>query len=404
MSYLTNDYTKKAHSAPEQREARPGEAVKWTDTPGEIILKLQRQGYNTNSLRVRALTYEEVTAMKGTDAEIWHLAANADNVQRAIDKHEADMKEIGAFKKERKEAEVTRFFRQYYNKYVDPSTMSGEDADFFKKIAATARKFGTTYPQLGDGSIPTGQKNFDALMRRIVVANLDPRDFSAWRDAFEYCGRNGSIILNESIVGGNSCVSGDALKNHPSLPDLLSPALSVREKRAKAKRDRIAEMSSDEYMASLPAEEQQAVRDSAMLDGGRYKNAQIAAQEQSSYDRAINSFTKLNPSYNRTSENQDKLIAWLSERSLPMTASNLGTAFKWLVGNKQMTTLETEVRYGGTMFRGEGSTITHGQSTAAEAISKQSLRAFVRNATSNQIAERCRLEPAFRLALDSIND
>jgi hypothetical protein len=116
-------------------------------------------------------------------------------------------------------------------------------------------------------------------------------------------------------------------------------------------------------------------------------------------EKALVSFASLNPEYLPTAKNGSLMMQWLAETELPPATGNLNQAFHALRSQGLLELNSAIMQSGSTRFTDYGNTAQHGIPPRPE---KASFRKKVEGMTSTEIAEACRLDPAFERALNSL--
>jgi hypothetical protein len=114
-------------------------------------------------------------------------------------------------------------------------------------------------------------------------------------------------------------------------------------------------------------------------------------------EKALLTFQAFHPEYIVNAKNGSLMMRWLEETQLPPTAGNLDAAFDALRRSGQLELSTAVTQSGSTRFVDYGDIGPHGLPPRPD---KASFRKKIEGMTSTEIAEACRLDPAFERAFE----
>ena len=124
----------------------------------------------------------------------------------------------------------------------------------------------------------------------------------------------------------------------------------------------------------------------------------IPALARESVERALNSFIQSHPEYIASNRNFVALERWLSELELPITFSNLVSAFTALRGQGLLEINDSVVTSGNTTL------VDYGEQTRGwpKESSKFSFRDKIRSMSADEVLDRCNNDSSFKASLDAL--
>ncbi len=322
-------------------------------TIGELEYIGQRYGF-----KARALSALDVAQMSADELD-WHDKFNTDALKAAI----AEPETKAAAEREQIEKETARI--------LDGGATPADVAAILK----VANKFSKTYPQFIECT-----ENTSAIVDRLKKNRL-LLTFENFVSAFESLAIEGKLILDPSKIGAGTetSVTGYQLKRHLNLPELLKPAPSEAEK----ERRRVAKLSADQFKKETP----------------ELQNNELSPRQVFDIGQEINTFLSTNPEYVSSESAKAKMLSYLSENELPITAPALKEAFQFLrLTGEIEVNADTKQTYNATTFVArEGEYPGHPPTP-----SKYSFRKKLEGLSSDQFRERVRQDKTFRDAIERL--